>query len=135
MGKRNQKPQGEEVRALMDAADVEKAISEALDEKLGTLIEAMQEQFKLMENQLKRTEDHVTDPRKFGNAGVLSRQAARAGMTRSEWLRHCERTGHDPLKMDRSIPNHRPSGGRPSGSGKKKAAKASSKKKRSKKTG
>ena len=130
MGKRNQKPQGEEVRALMDAADVEKAISEALDEKLGTLIEAMQEQFKLMENQLKRTEQQVADPKKFGMQGVMARQARRAGMSTVEWIRHCERTGHDPLKMDRSIRNHSPNGGT-----KKKAAKASSKKKRSKKTG
>lgn len=102
---------------------VRDAINDALDEKLGTLIEAMQEQFKAMENQLKRTEEQVTDPKKFGNAGVMSRNAKRAGMTRSDWLRHCERTGHDPLRMDRSIPNHSPSGGR-----KKKAAKASSKK-------
>ena len=119
-------PEGKKVHALMDAEDVQ----EAIDNALSPIIEAMQEQFKLMEQQLKRTEEQVTDPKKFGNAGVMARQAKRAGMTRSEWLRHCERTGHDPLKMDRSIPNHSPNGGF-----KKKAAKASSKKKRSKKTG
>ena len=120
----------EEIPAIMHAEDVKEAIAEAVAAEVQVMKEALEEQVKLIVHQLKATEEATRDPAKFGMQGVIARQARRAGMSLVEWRRHCERTGHDMTKMDRSIPNHSPNSGR---SGNKK--KTSSKKKRSKKTG
>jgi hypothetical protein len=52
------------------------------------------------------TIEHLQNPARRSKEAVIGRQASRAGMTKTEWLALCERTGHDPEKMDKSIPNH-----------------------------
>lgn len=52
------------------------------------------------------TIEHLQNPARRSKEAVIGRQASRAGMTKTEWLAHCERTGHDPAKMDKAIPNH-----------------------------
>lgn len=59
--------------------------------------------------------EHLRSPehkKENSRQGVIGRQAKRAGMTKEQWLAHCERTGHDPEKMDKSIPNHEAKGSR-----------------------
>lgn len=64
----------------------------------------------------KKAVAEARDVREARRRGVMKRQAKRAGMTLPAWVEHCTRTNHDPMKMDKSIPNHEPiaaRGGRP----------------------
>jgi len=64
----------------------------------------------------KKAVAEARDMREARLRGVMKRQAKRAGMTLSGWLEHCARNEHDPLKRDKSIPNHESAkarGGRP----------------------
>lgn len=64
----------------------------------------------------KKAVAEARDTREATRRGIMKRQAKRAGMTLSAWIEHCTRTNHDPMKMDKSIPNHEPlaaRGGRP----------------------
>lgn len=89
-------------------------LSESLA-KITTRLEAIEVQLK------QNTDREYWEARRMQRA-VIGRQAARAGMGVREWEKHCERTGHDPMQMDRSIPNHAPNSGRTGNKNKKKKA-------------
>lgn len=80
--------------------------------KLSESLAKITTRMEAIEVQLKQNTDREYWAARRMKRAAIGRQAARAGMGVREWEKHCERTGHDPTKMDRSIPNRSPNGGR-----------------------
>ena len=97
----------EEIKQLREAASPEK-IAELVAEYLKDHAHGDMDPGDIV----KIVEQHLHDPNRRSKSGVIGRQAKRAGMTKAEWLVHCEAKGHDPTKMDRDIPNHEAVGSR-----------------------
>jgi hypothetical protein len=82
-----------------------------LFEKMEARLASMETEIKTLKSGIAAeaaaaTLEQLQNPARRSKEAVIGRQASRAGMTKTEWLAHCERTGHDPAKMDKSIPNH-----------------------------
>jgi len=88
---------GEMVRVMRGLVDAVQTVAK----KVERMEETLAHHSSLLEGFAKKSA-----PKK-SNAGrlVMGRMAARAGMSLDQWQAHCLKTGHNPLRMDRSIEN------------------------------